>query len=746
MLETLVPREPDDLRALVAAHPLAALVEDGRIVRISQGWAERLGRDPTGEAAEALAPASAAALARVLGGGTADLELGTSVVRVTGVARAGGAVLTGVDVGDRERAGRRAEALLRDVGSTLARTRHRLAEAQAIAQVGSFELDPTTHAMTWSPGMYELVGLPPDTDVSDATAFSGYVHADDLDAVRSWFWSSPGEGERRLTEFRIVRADGAVRWVRAALTTDRAADGRTLICGSARDVTAERGTAAELARVRDDAQRAIREHTQFLGALSHELRTPVAGVIGLIDLAVAARDPLAAERDLRSASAAARHLLGVIDDLLLYARVESGQIELDVRDFDLADVVAESVAVVSANARGKGLAIDTWLSPDLPRWRRGDPLRVRQVLVNLLGNAVKFTEHGGVALAVAPGRDAGEVTLRVDDTGVGIAPEKLGQVFEPFVQGEAGRRFGGTGLGLAIARELVARMHGRMEVASTPGAGTHFTLTLALPEGTPQAVTPPPRRRPSASEAPPAPLAPRATPPHRLRVLVADDTDLVRDVVARVVGAAGHDAVAVGDGDAAIAAALRDRFDLVLMDLSMPGTDGLAATRRIRAEARARGLPRVPIIALTASVDDEARALAAGMDDYLVKPVDVTRLASLCESVAAGGVAAPVDREAFVDRVGGSAQLAADVAQLFVAKRDELVKNVRDAVAGGDVETIARAAHGVKGALAMVAAGPAVAAAADLEAAAGDAQRRGPLCARLAREIARAAAELSLGA
>ncbi|HTJ42067.1 MAG TPA: ATP-binding protein, partial [Kofleriaceae bacterium] len=476
---------PDELRALTAAHDLTAVVEDGRVSSVGAGWTARLGRDPTGQPASELGDGPIGA---ALAGGTVDVALGGATVRVFGIVRPRGAVLVGIDVSDRERAARRAEAVLRDVGSTLGRTRHRLAEAQALAKVGSFELDPSSHVMSWTAGIYDLIGVPHDTDVSDPAAFNRYVHPDDLDRVRGWFWSAPPGGERRDAEFRILRVDGTVRWVRCALTTDRGPDGRTLICGSALDITDERSAHEDVARAHDDAQRAIREHTQFLGALSHELRTPIAGVIGLIDLAVAAKDPLSAERDLRSASAAARHLLGVIDDLLVYARLESGQIELDVRDFDLADVVAESVAVVSANARSKKLAVDAWISPDLPRWRKGDPLRVRQILVNLLGNAVKFTEKGGVALAVAPGEHAGEVTLRVDDTGVGIAPERLGKVFEPFVQGEAGRRFGGTGLGLAIARELAAKMHGRIEVASAPGAGSHFTLTLALPEGTPQAV------------------------------------------------------------------------------------------------------------------------------------------------------------------------------------------------------------------------------------------------------------------
>jgi PAS domain S-box-containing protein len=716
----------DDLRALLA-HDLGAVVEDGRVAATGAGWAARLGRDPTGEPAAALvAPGSAEALAAALAGGTADVEVGTAWLRVTGTPRGAGAVLHAADVTDlrdRDRAARRAEALLRDVGSTLARVRHRLGEAQALAHVGSFELDTAAHTLTWSPALYELLGVPPDHDLSDPAALMKQIHPDDQDRVRSWFWSAPPEGERRELEMRFVRTDGAMRHARASLTTDRGADGRTLICGSARDVTEAFEAEAALAAARAELSRALAEHRRFAATLSHELRTPAAGVIGLIDLASAAA-PGEVARDLAQAAAAARHLLAAIDDVLVYARLAAGLVELTTRDFDLGDVIAEAVAVVAATARTKGVAVDAWVAPELARWRKSDPQRVRQLLVHLLASAVELTDSGGVALSARPGETPHQVVVRIDATGAGISRDRLA----------------GT-LGVAIARELIAQMNGRLHLTATP-VGSHFALSLDLPAGVPGPPPPSPRRRAYGSTAPPAPL--EVSPAVRVRVLIADDTPMIRDVVARLLVDHGHDATVVGDGDAAVEAAGRERFDLVLMDLSMPGTDGLAATRRIRADERARGRARVPIVALTAWPDDEARALAAGIDDYLVKPVDAGRLAALCDSVAAGELPPPIDRAALVERVGGNPKLAADVAALFVAKHDELAAGVRDAIARGDAAAIARAAHGARGALAMVAALPAMRAAAELEAQASDGRERGALSARLVREIARAAADLAL--
>jgi PAS domain S-box-containing protein len=715
----------DDLRALLA-HDLAALVDGGHVAVVGPGWVARLGRDPTGEPASALvAPGSVEALAEALAGGTADVEVGAASLRVTGTARAGGAVLHATDVTDlreRDRAARRAEAVLRDVGSTLARVRHRLAEAQALAQVGSFELDTSAHKLTWSPALYELMGVSDDHDLSDPIALMRHIHPDDMDRMRSWFWSAPPEGERREIETRFLRPDGTIRYARASLTTDRGPDGRTLISGSARDVTEAVEAAAALADARAQLAGAIAEHRRFAAALSHELRTPAAGVIGLIDLASAAA-PGDTARDLAHAAAAARHLLGVIDDVLVYARLAAGLVELVSTDFDLGDAIAEAVAVAAATARTRSVVVDAWVDPEMARWRKGDAQRVRQLLVHLLAGTVELTHSGGIALSARLGESPHEVIVRIDGTGAGVSLDRLS-----------------TTLGVAIARELAGRMGGRLQLSATPG-GSHLVLTLDLPEGVPGPPQPGPRRRATASTAPPAPLP--LHPSARLRVLVADDTAMIREVVARLLGDHGHDAVAVVDGEAAVAAAARQRFDLVLMDLSMPGTDGLAATRRLRADERARGLPRVPIVALTAWPDDEARALAAGMDDYLVKPVDAGRLAALCDAVTAGELAPPIDRAALVERVGGNPQLAADVAALFVAKHDELTATVRAAVARADADAIARAAHGVRGALAMVAAQPAMRAAAELEARAADGAARAELCARLIREIARAASDLA---
>jgi len=697
--------------ANLGAHDLAAAVVAGRVAWAGAGWTSRLGRDPTGEPAAALVTDGAHdALTAALDGGTTDVDVGAARVRAFGVTADDGVAVVGVDVTalhERSRAARLAEARLGEIATTLARIRHRLEETQALARVGSFEMDPATGSLWWSPEIFEMLDLPPDTPL-DPTVMIRNLHPEDVDKVRSWFWSAPAEGERRAIEHRFLRPDGEVRHVRSVLSTGQGPDGRTLICGSSIDITAEREACAELARTRAAADAEARAHAHFLGGLSHDLRTPVTALIGLLDLAVAARDPAAAARDLRDASAAARKVLGVIDDLLDYARLEVEQIELEHREFDLRDAVEDAA---SAARDVGGRAIETWVDPTLARSRHGDPVRFCQLVRQLLAEASRTGPAGAVRLSVSPGDAPGDVQLRVDGDGDGAPAATT------------------TGIGLALVRALAARLNGRVGV----GAGSSRVLTASVNVPESSAAAGGSTDRPGG-----------AAPTHAMKVLVVDDTELVRDVIARLLAESGHAVVAAGDGDEAIRAAADQAFDLVLMDLAMPGTDGLAAARRIRADARARRAPRVPIVALTAWPDDEAAALDAGMDDYLVKPIDAARLAQLCEDAATGRVAPPVDHDALLERVGGATRLAAEVAALFVEKRAELTTPVRTAIAQADVDAIERTAHGLRGALVMVAAGPAAAIASEIEEHAADAATCDGLLTRLEREIARAAAELRL--
>ncbi len=373
--------------------------------------------------------------------------------------------------------------------------------------------------------------------------------------------------------------------------------------------TAEQAQAeAEQARAR--AERANAAKSAFLATMSHEIRTPLTAVVGLAELMRATDGGDDLGRRLGMLQGAGRTLLGLVNDVLDLSRIEAGQLELDARPVDLDALVTEVGDMMAATAASRGVAVRAVHHG--PAWVAGDPLRLRQVLLNLVGNAVKFTHEGEVCLETRAEPDAGGIALRmvVRDTGVGIAPARQAAVLQPYTQEGRGTAasFGGTGLGLSIVVGLVERMGGTLRLESEVGTGTTVTVALTLP----------------AAEAPAAVAAGPATMGAQ-RILVAEDNPVNQEVVLMMLEHLGCSADVVGDGAAAIAAVLDEdaHYDIVLMDCQMPGTDGFRATRRLRAEGYTG-----PIIALTASATptDRAACLAAGMDDFVSKPLTLDEL------------------------------------------------------------------------------------------------------------------------
>jgi signal transduction histidine kinase/ActR/RegA family two-component response regulator len=381
--------------------------------------------------------------------------------------------------------------------------------------------------------------------------------------------------------------------------------------------------ARDLEEARRRAEEANLAKAQFLATISHEIRTPMNGVLGATELL--ADTPLDHEqrRLVETASHSAAALLVLIDDVLDLSRIEASKLTLQEKIFDLRALVQEAVDLMSITARDKPITLSCTIARRLPRSVIGDPTRLRQVLVNLLHNAVKFTERGRVVLEVRLlEATAEDVRLRFDvrDTGIGIAEDQFESVFDAFTQVDSSstRRHGGSGLGLAIVKHLAELMGGRVGVDSQLDQGSTFWLELAMksgPETAPMPVPAPPSREV-------APLPPA-------RILLAEDDAVNQMVVTAMLEKLGCVVDIVADGDAACRAVASRRYDLVFMDCHMPVLDGFEATRRIRQEAGV-GAPRTPIVALTADAlaGDRERCLDSGMDDYMTKPVSAAQLAA----------------------------------------------------------------------------------------------------------------------
>ena len=378
-------------------------------------------------------------------------------------------------------------------------------------------------------------------------------------------------------------------------------------------------------RARDDAVEASNMKSAFLRNVSHEIRTPMNGVMGMNELLLGTELDSEQRAYAEQVEQSGEHMLAIINDILDISKIETGHLELDVAEFDLHELIERACVPAGIEARAKGVQLELQIDPLAPRRVRGDGSRVRQVLINLVGNAVKFTAQGSVAVRVRrrPGAGDDAVLLEIVDSGIGVDPGRLEQMFEPFVQADVSttREYGGNGLGLAIAKELVELMGGTIGADSEPGRGSMFWFELALPEVTVNVV---PNGRERVVH-----LSERRGDPDAALVLVVEDSPVNRLVAMHVLERCGYRAHVVNDGREALQALSSQRYDAVLMDCQMPDIDGYEATRELR--RREDGGRRTPVIAMTAHamIGDRERCLEAGMDDYIAKPVRSQLLAEV---------------------------------------------------------------------------------------------------------------------
>jgi PAS domain S-box-containing protein len=617
-----------------------------------------------------------------------------------------------------------ASGLARDV-TAQRESETRFTELFETLQEGVYFCDPEGKLLDVNPAMVRMLG---------------YAHRDELvgQNIGRLYFDGPENpfpervqmrnSSQLMREITLRRKDGA-----PVICIDNSnaicdASGRLIRHqGTLVDITVRKRSEGELQQAKEAAEAANQAKSAFLAHMSHEIRTPMNAVIGMTELALDTELTKDQREYLTMVRDSAGSLLTLINDILDFSKIEAGKLDLDSTDFSLRKGIQEMARILGVRARQKGLELSIDIPDDVPDALLGDPSRLRQILSNLVDNAIKFTQRGSVALKIEKeSQSDGDVCLHfsVTDSGIGIPRDKQLLIFEAFAQADTSttRKYGGTGLGLSISARLVRMMSGKIWVESETSRGSvfHFTARFGLQKqtrgahfaaGSGAAI----RRGPSDGR-------------QELQILLVEDNTINQVLAQRLIHKWGHKLAVAGNGREALAALEKEKFDLILMDVQMPEMSGIEVTAAIREKEKGSG-EHIPIIATTASAmkEDRERCLAAGMDAYISKPIErevlleaiqaLTGLPKEGKSSEAGARAHdPVfDAAAALESLEGDSELLHEIAGIFLAEAPQHMEKIRAAVADRDPQLLERAAHGLKGAAANLLAQGVVNAAGKLE-------------------------------